>query len=147
MPVKAETVETFLKLAEFREGRRNARRQFEFRYTLAMWGALVAIGYKVPEQSWQLGFITICAVLVYCVWFVVPVWRANKLDAETAFYYLERAEREMDPLTPVRPKPVEVTGKAVWVGALKDWGCKFQVITTAIVAIGVWLLAGKLISN
>ena len=140
--------DAYMKLSDFRVHRWDARREFEIKVSVALWALLAATAavLKVRPDSVLLAALLLIVVAGHALFFLVPIWTSNKLDIETAFCYAEMAERELSSSIQVRPKPAALRGWSSWKGAASDWGVRFQILTTTILALGVWLLAGHISS-
>ncbi len=136
--------DAFIRLADFRTHRWDARRSFESRVSIALWALLAAATayMKTRPEPALLAVFLVVVVAGHALLFVLPIWVSNKLDIETAFYYAEMAEGLLTPCTHVRNRPMPPEGLQKWIGAANDWGVRFEVIATALLAFGVYVFGG-----
>src|SRR5262249_34613905 len=102
-----ERFDGFIRLAEFRLKRWESRRAYEWKISLGLWGLLAATAYYVPfrPNMTAVAFLLITIFLIYTLMWAGPILVRNDEDMATAFYYMQKAEKELDPTTEVRSKP------------------------------------------
>src|SRR3990172_3969136 len=88
----AEKLAACMRLAEFAATRHDGRREYEWKVTLGLWGAIIAAiatfrGESLP--SW-LGPLTL---LIFSFVWLRGVWVANEKDKALFIHYRTQAER------------------------------------------------------
>jgi len=132
-----ERFHAWMKLAEFRLRRWDARRDIEWKLSIAFWGLLVAAATTpVKPSSCVVVLAMLLAVGFYVGFWVAPILARNRKDQNVAFSYLLRAEqtlilgqkRALEPLSrPSDPSEDQSIG----------WAAAFQIATTILLAIAV----------
>jgi hypothetical protein len=94
--------DALMKLAEFRLQRWRERRETDWKFTLALWTLMVAVGaYVVSHRAdfeWRQVAIALAALVICHAWFWVRNnWLSNEMDIRTAFYFAEYAEKLVIP--------------------------------------------------
>jgi len=99
--------DAFMTLADYRMKRSFNRHQYEWRISFAVWALLAAATlYLHPRPPDALFILVLVAIVFLHCYFIVEVRKRNRLDTETAFYYVELAERTLAlPNIEVRDRP------------------------------------------
>jgi hypothetical protein len=132
-----EKFDSCIKLAEFGAARHDGRREYEWKVTLGLWGAIVAGIATVRGQPLP-GWVGYATVLAFSFLWLRGIWVANEKDKRLSIHYREQAEAV---LREDGQKVAEFKLALPWYkqlfGFLLDWSMVFQIATTA----GLVLLA------
>lgn len=140
----------YIDLAKLRFERLGKRRVFEWQITLGLWGLLAAspiyVKHRPSDQLLALSLLVI--LLVYAVFWVRPIYTSGENDAETMFYYMEKAESLLEDEIVARPRPPDlkdVSWRKRCFGFLswRNWWGWFQVLATAGLGILAYNLIGR----
>lgn len=136
-----ERCDVLLKLADFRMTRVASRRDHEWKVTLALW-ALLGFGIAHPPKiDWQINwpppaiFLVLIVAGHACLW-IYPHWERSKEDINRSFLYTDEVEDLLGIKRDDRNTSKEPLTLCVF---LKDKKCLAQILTTALLAIFVWL--------
>jgi hypothetical protein len=147
-----------MRLVDFRLKRWDARRGYEWKISLALWGLLAAGAFYIPVRPnmYAVAILLFLVCIGYALLWLGPVLTRNDEDMNMAFYYVNRAERILGLVDQDRERPEQRPGQVSWfdiifhspffrpqisVGA---WSPLFQIITIAIFAVCTfWLLSTK----
>ena len=137
-------IESLMKLVEFRVGRWQNRRMYEWRTSAGLWALLAAgIVYLKPHGVGSLylfSFFLIISVIAHAWFWVRPNYVSNQMDIVTAFYFAEHAEQlviDGSPTPGVRPTTDEIEKRFGGLKFMKAGVCQFEVIATALMAFGL----------
>jgi hypothetical protein len=141
-----ERFDACMQQATYGAGRHDGRREYEWKVTLGLWGLIV--GATVYREKWAgpvpfLGMLLIGVgiLVVYAIFWLYPLWRANQNDQAIASHFrLEGAKILQNP----SHIPVDLDRKRIDVsvsGFLSDWSMQFQLFATTCL-IAIFLTAG-----
>jgi hypothetical protein len=143
--------DALMRLAEFRINRWKTRSDYKWKLSLALWALLAAaplyMKYR-PSETVLVLTLTVIVVLYAALW-VEPLWRRDQNDVDTAFFYIEHAERllgisKQEP----RARPEAVRPVRIWPsirGFLSptNWSGWGQMLTTLLLAVIAYWTIGN----
>ena len=149
-PFEKERFGAFTALADFRMKRTLERTQRETRLSFALWAFFAAATvYLHPRPPEWLLVLILVGVFCLHVWFVMEVRVRNRLDLNTAFYYIEHAEKLLIPSARVpRSRPddkasVPLKGREVVSLFTNDfWWSGLEIAITAGLAMSAYWIIG-----
>jgi hypothetical protein len=152
-----DRAEILMQLADFRMTRVESRRAHEWKVTVSLWALLAAgIAYVRIPAAWPvvcralaliaLAVILIVVIWLHAAWWVGDHWARSKEDILASFFYADRAHDLVSPdsenIEKLRKKSPETwPAEQPRYRFLCDAKCRAQVLTTAALALGVWLSA------
>ena len=145
-----ERFDAFMRLADFRSMRWTVRRQMEWKLTLGLWASLAAAAYYLKVRPPEIILISILFVVVLMhatALIAVPV--RTRQDMNTAFYYVEHAERILSSSSErprERPRAVDSLPISEWLYDFVKrelWSCAFQISITILLSVMAYFLIGK----
>jgi len=140
-----ERFDALMQLSEFWMKRWQYRRQFEWMITLGLWGVLSAslIYIKVRPPEAVLIQLLIAIVFGYAFLWVRPLQVRLEKDARWYFYYKDLAAHTLDRHIPAPSLPQPSTWWERWIGFAFTYAAIFQILTTAGLAVCVFIFLGK----
>ena len=135
--------DALMKLADFRVGIREARRQHEWRVSLGLWvgmGAGLVALRGIPILVLFPALIIV--VLGHAIFWVRWCWKANERDIRLAYFYAEIAEGMFLPDAPT-PDKRRLNKKELIYGFLTHGPPLFEVTATLLLAGGLAILAAR----
>ena len=143
-----EKFDAMMRIAEFSNKNFYARRQYEWKITIAFWALIVGmIGLVINDEAPMLNrdVLTLVApvvVVFFMFAWLRSTWVANENDKSIADKFLFDAEAVLQNASHtssgISPK---VCGLRKWFGFLGDWSRVFQAVTTALLAVALWFVA------
>jgi hypothetical protein len=153
-----ERFDALMKLVDFRMSRIADRRDHEWKVTVALWALLAAATIYLrplenagPCEHRLVAAILSAIVLGHAFLWVGNHWKRSKEDILISFFYSERAHDLA--LGPLKEKSEALWGKAApWphdsdlrLRFLQEPRCWAQIVTTAVLALGVGLKCAGLL--
>lgn len=142
-----ERFDAFVKLADLRTVRWNARRQLEWRATLGLWVLMASAAYylKVRPPEVLLLVILVGIILIHAFSIIRSSARSQQ-DMGMAFYYIEHAEQCLSSSFPApreRPKAIySMSIGELWtIGGILGPDLD-AIILTALLALASYFLIG-----
>jgi hypothetical protein len=135
-----ERFDRYMRLADFRLRRWDARCNNEWKISLGLWGLLAASAYYIPVKlnMCMVGALLIIVFIGYAVFWSLPILVRNDEDMNIAFYYAKRAEKILDPEADVQEKPAQrltihdyFKDRRRWSINSGTWAPFFQIVATA----------------
>ncbi len=119
--------DAWMKLAEFRLRRWHARRDVEWKMSIAFWGLLLSATTIQFRPPLLLAVVTIgVAVGLYARFWTWEIFVRNRDDQRVAFSYVERAEQQMSHMPFSRPREGPTA-----------WAASFQLLASIVIATSV----------
>lgn len=93
-----QKIDVILRIADFYIARHDGRREFEWKVTLGMWGALLGSIFVLRDAELEVPFtLTLILALVILLahhYWLSSVWRAHRFDKDAAFGLVRRIARD-----------------------------------------------------
>jgi hypothetical protein len=143
-----EQFEACMKLADYSAGRHNARRDYEWKVSLALWAALLASAPVL--KGIQLHALSILLVPVfYAAFWLRGLWIANANDKNLTEHFRAEAEKiARDPTSiTILASPQKLSGSRPHFHFMKDWAMQFHFMATLGISWLVWAYATGAMKN
>lgn len=147
-----ERFDAYVKLAEFWVSRHDARREYEWKVSLGVWGVLVAaIHYSAdakrifPSSLCVLTLTLIIAFLFFWLTWLFPLWKRNHSDKEKGFHYVYEGQQILSDPNHIAALPdlTKIKADSAFGGFVWDWSMFFQAVTT----IALLIVLGRVIAK
>jgi len=123
-----QQIDVIMRIADFYIARHDGRREFEWKVTLGIWGALLGSIFVLRDAEVEvpLVFLLILALAILLAhgYWLYSVWRAHRFDKDTAFELVRGVARDQG----VEPKPF-VRKDILWMPP----SMAFQLLVTVII--------------
>jgi hypothetical protein len=142
----------FVALANFRLRRWDARRNYEWKISLGLWGLLAASAYYIPikPNMCVVSALLIIVFFTYVIFWSLPILVRNDEDMDTAFYYMKQAETVLDINVDAPEKPKQrltifqyFMNPKRWSINSGTWAPFFQIVATAVFEIATWWMLSQ----
>lgn len=129
-----------MRLAELRTHRATNRQIYEWRVTFGLWAMIAAATLYLKEKQIPL-WLGVAILFIYAFFWLRPIYVAHKRDNKTAEFYIERAILVLSPDHKIASRDVfkDVNWLEWSLGFLIEWGCNFQLLTTAALIYSFYL--------
>jgi len=148
--IEKERFDALIKLAEFRQARDRSRRELEWKFSVALWALLAASPVYITKRpnDLLLAFVLVLINFIYAFLWANETRIRNRMEVEIAFYYLEQAEKLIDPAINSRKKPKWIQGgpfnRSHWYKFWEDlWSTGLQIVVTVALSLSAWFLIGS----
>ena len=133
-----------MRIAELRTHRATNRQNFEWKVTFGLWALITAASLYLKDKSVPL-WLGPGVLLIYAFFWLRPIYVAHARDNRAAAFYLEHAISVLSPDHKIvsRDKFDDVNWYEWSLGFLSEWGCNFQLLTTAALIYCFYLFTDK----
>ena len=136
-----EQFDGFMRLAELRTLRATNRQNYEWKVTFGLWAVITAGTLYLKDRPVSL-WLGPCIIFVYAFFWLRAIYVAHLMDNEAASFYIDSAIAVLAPGHKIQD--VKVGVKLGWIpwlfGFLSEWGCLFQLLTTALLVYFFYLM-------
>lgn len=129
-----EKFDACAKLADLAAERHNSRRDYEWKVSLGLWGALLASATIIHTSLplWSPFALTAC----YVVSWLIPLWRSNANDKSRFDHFFSQGVKLLTSgVHVIEIEPPRRKGWALIRGYFKDWSMWFQTLVTWVIAM------------
>ncbi len=138
-----ERYKAYLDIAQFAFKCWDARRQYEWKITLAWWALLaVAIAKKNDLRLEVPWWILVLVLVLYEFLWRRGVWAANERDKKICFYFRDAADEVLRNPAYVPAETADQRQRISWccrsLGFLRTWVTWFDLVVTALLLAAFW---------